>query len=137
MRTPGEVVEAWVAAFNAGDALAATALYHEEAINLQVAMGEATVGRGAIYEELLAFFRAFPDTFTHIENLFQDGEWAILEWIGGGTWQGEFAGMAPNGKSFTLRGCGFFQVSEGKIQFQRGYWDKATWFSQLGLPIDC
>jgi len=24
---------------------------------------------------------------------------------------------------------------EGKIKFQRGYWDKATWFGQLGLPI--
>jgi len=26
-------------------------------------------------------------------------------------------------------------VVEGKIKFQRGYWDKATWFGQLGLPI--
>jgi hypothetical protein len=29
-----------------------------------------------------------------VENLFEDGEWAILEW------------SDPNG----LRGCGFFQV---------------------------
>jgi len=26
-------------------------------------------------------------------------------------------------------------VVEGKIKFQRGYWDKATWFGQLGLPL--
>lgn len=45
------------------------------------------------------------------------------------------AGMAPNGRSFTLRGCGFFDVTEGGICFQRGYFDKATWFGQLGILL--
>lgn len=135
MKTPREVVEAWVAAFNRRDAHAAAALYHDDATNIQVAAGEPTAGRQAILEGLLAFFRAFPDNSTRIENLFQDGEWAILEWSGGGTWLGEFAGRAPNGYSFTLRGCGFFRVTDGKIRFQRGYWDKATWFGQLGIPL--
>jgi steroid delta-isomerase-like uncharacterized protein len=135
MGTPREVVEAWVAAFNRRDAHAAAALYHDDATNAQVAAGEPTVGRQAILEDLLGFFRAFPDTYTHVENLFEDGEWAILEWSGGGTWRGEIAGLPPNGRSFTLRGCGFFRVVNGKIQFQRGYWDKATWFGQLGIPL--
>jgi hypothetical protein len=43
--------------------------------------------------------------------------------------------MAPNGRSFTLRGCGFFHVVDGKIRFQRGYFDKTTWFGQLGIPL--
>lgn len=43
--------------------------------------------------------------------------------------------MSPNGRSFTLRECGFFHVTEGKIRFQRGYFDKATWFGQLGIPL--
>ena len=72
---------------------------------------------------------------SRIENLFKYGEWALLEWFGGGTWQGEFAEMAPNGRSFTSRGCGFFHVTEGKIRFQLGYFDKATWFGQLGIPL--
>jgi len=45
-------------------------------------------------------------------------------------------GQPANGRSFTLQGCGFFQVSGGKIKFQRGYWDKATWFGQLGIPLE-
>lgn len=83
----------------------------------------------------MKFELVINDTFTHTENLFEDGEWAILEWTGGGTWRGEFAGGAPNGKAFTLRGCGFFHVVEGTIRFQRGDWDKATWFGQLGIPL--
>jgi steroid delta-isomerase-like uncharacterized protein len=61
---------------------------------------------------------------------------AVLEWTGGGTWRGEFAGSPANGRSFSLQGCGFFRVIGGKIKFQRGYWDKATWFGQLGIPLE-
>ena len=135
MKTPGEVVQDWVAAYNQQDAYAAAELYHEGATNFQVALGASTVGRREILDDLLSFFHAFPDNFTHVENLFEDGEWAILEWFGGGTWRGELAGIAPNGRSFTLHGCGFFHVADSKIQFQRGYFDKFTWFSQLDIPL--
>ena len=122
-------------AFNARDAGRAAALYHDDATNWQVAAGSPIMGRAKIREDLIAFFAAFPDSVTHIENLYEAGEWAILEWSGGATWQGEFAGSAPNGKTFALRGCGFFHVVEGKIKVQRGYWDRATWFTQLGIPV--
>jgi hypothetical protein len=55
-----------------------------------------------------------------IENLFQDGEWAILEW------------RDPKG----LRGCGFFHVQRDKITFQRGYWDKLSFLTSHGVPLD-
>ena len=135
MKSPREVVQDWVAAYNQRDAYAAADLYHEDATNLQVAFDNPTIGKQAMLDDLLSFFYAFPDNFTHTENLFEDGEWAILEWFGGGTWQGEFGGMVPNGRAFTLRGCGFFRVVDGKILFQRGYFDKATWFGQLGIPL--
>ncbi|HEV2170777.1 MAG TPA: hypothetical protein VGR40_07505 [Candidatus Binatus sp.] len=54
-----------------------------------------------------------------VENLFEDGDWAILEWCD------------PQG----LRGCGFFQVIAGKIVFQRGYWDKLSFLKLHGLPL--
>lgn len=135
MRSPREVVLTWVDAFNRRDALDAAALYHEDAVNLQVASGAPTVGRQAMQNGFAYFFRSFPDSYTRPVNLFEDGEWAILEWEGGGTWLGEFAGQTPNGRSFQIQGCGFFHVVGGKIQFQRGYWDKASWFSQLGIPV--
>lgn len=135
MKTPREVVQDWVAAYNQRDARAAAELYHEDATNFQVALGKPAVGKQAILDDLISFFHAFPDNFTRVENLFEDGEWAILEWFGGGTWRGEFAKISPNGRSFTLRGCGFFHITDGKIRFQRGYFDRATWFGQLGIPL--
>ena len=54
-----------------------------------------------------------------VENLFEDGEWAMLEW------------RDPLG----LHGCGFFHVVNGQIVFQRGYWDQLSFLRQHGLPF--
>ena len=115
--TPKQLVAAWVEAFNRQDVAALAALYADDAVNHQVA--EAPVeGREAILAMFAAGFAA-ADMVCIPENLFEDGEWAILEW------------RDPLG----LRGCGFFHVVEGLIAFQRGYWDKLSFLRQQGLPI--
>ena len=45
MTTPSQVVTEWAIAFNSRDAARAAALYHEEATNMQVALGEPVRGR--------------------------------------------------------------------------------------------
>jgi limonene-1,2-epoxide hydrolase len=116
MSTPRQAVHAWVAAFNRGDVAALAALYAEDAVNHQV-MFDPVEGReaiGAMFQR--EFGRA--EMVCIVENLFQDGDWAILEW------------RDPKG----LRGCGFFHVVEGLIRFQRGYWDQLSFLRQQGLP---
>ncbi|QEL19375.1 ester cyclase [Limnoglobus roseus] len=134
--TAKDVMLAWVEAFNRRDADTLVNLYHPDASNHQVAAGEPVVGRDAIIRDARGFFAAFPDSTTKLEAMHQDGEWVMIEWSGGATWRGEFAGRRPNGKTFHLRGCGFFQVVGGQIRFQRGYWDRAGWFLQLGIPVE-
>ena len=114
---PRTVVAAWVEAFNRKDVDTLAALYAEDAVNHQVA--EAPVeGREAIRAMFAAGFAA-AEMVCIVENLFEDGEWAILEW------------RDPLG----LRGCGFFHVVGGRIAFQRGYWDKLSFLRQHGLPL--
>ena len=114
---PRELVREWVDAFNRADPDALAAFYTEDAVNHQVA--ESPVhGRAAIREMFAAGFAAA--TMVCIpENIFEEGEWAILEW------------RDPLG----LRGCGFFHVVNGKIVFQRGYWDKLSFLRSQGLPL--
>ena len=114
---PREVVLAWVDAFNDGDADGIAAFYSEDAVNHQVAE-DPVEGREAIREMFKAEFDRH-EMVCIVENLFQDGEWAILEW------------RDPRG----LRGCGFFKVQDDKIVFQRGYWDKLSFLKQHGLPV--
>ena len=134
-KSPKEVLLDWAAAYNARDPRALAALYHEDAENIQVAFGTPLHGKAALLDSFIAFFSAFPDNYTHIENLFEDGEWGIIEWSGGGTFLGELGGQQPTGRSFELRGCGFFHIRDGLIVFQRGYFDKRTWFDQIGMMV--
>ncbi len=114
---PRALVATWVDAFNRRDVDALAAMYAADAVNHQVA--EAPVaGREAIRAMFAAGFAA-AEMVCIPENLFEDGEWAILEW------------RDPLG----LRGCGFFHVLDGRIVFQRGYWDRLTFLRQHGLPL--
>ena len=114
---PRAIVRLWVEAFNRGDADALAAYYTEDAVNHQVAESPV-VGRAAIREMFAAGFAAAPMVCI-VESLFEDGEWAILEW------------RDPLG----LRGCGFFHIVDNRIVFQRGYWDKLTFLRMHGLPL--
>lgn len=135
MQSPKEIIEAWFEAYNNRNADRLIGLYADDAEIVQTAFGdEPAHGREALLKDFKSFFTAFPDNYTNPENVFFDGEWAIIEWRGGGTFTGKLGDNEPTGKNFTLRGCGFFRIENGKIKFQRGYFDKHTWFSQIGLP---
>lgn len=113
---PKQLVRNWIKAFNRADVDALASMYEEDAINHQVAESPVK-GRDAIREMLKNGFAA-AEMHCIVENLFQDGEWAILEW------------RDPKG----LSGCGFFHVRNGKIAFQRGYWDKLSFMKSHGVP---
>lgn len=114
---PKQILEKWIEAFNNADTKMLTDLYSDDAVNHQVA-NEPVVGKDKIRH-------MFADEFANakmiciVENIFEDGEWAILEW------------KDPLG----LRGCGFFHIVNDKIVFQRGYWDKLSFLKQHGLPV--
>lgn len=134
--TSVELLKSWIDAFQACDVVRVVACYADDAVNFQIAAGEPAIGREQIKADTADFFKAFPDAWSRVENLIGDGDWAAWEWIGGGTFLGEFAGYKPTGKSFEIRGCGFFRFRDGLIIYQRGYWDKHSWFSQIGIPIE-
>jgi len=114
---PRKLIEEWVKAFNGGNAEKIASFYHADAINHQVA-NEPVVGKIAIQE---MFEREFgqAEMTCIVEHIFEDNDWGILEW------------KDPLG----LRGCGFFHIVDGKIKYQRGYWDKLSFLRQHNLPM--
>src|SRR5690554_6223910 len=114
---PKELITRWIKAFNNGDTVELAEFYHEDVVNHQVA-NDPVYGKKAIREMFEREFAATEMTCI-AENIFEDGEWGILEW------------KDPYG----LRGCGFFHVTGGKIKFQRGYWDKLSFLRMHNLPI--
>jgi limonene-1,2-epoxide hydrolase len=115
--TAKQLVTKWVDLFNRGNVEALLQLYAADAVNHQV-VTEPLLGHAQIRHMFeIEFGRA--NMTCIVENLFEDGEWAILEW------------RDPKG----LRGCGFFHVRNDHIVFQRGYFDQLTFFRSQGLPI--
>ncbi len=113
--TTGNVVRAWVAAFNAGDIDRLTGLYAEEAVNHQVVYAPLA-GRAAIRAMFeMEFARA--TMLCIVEALHEAGDWAILEW------------SDPLG----VRGCGCFEVRDGLIVRQRGYFDRMAFYAAQGI----
>lgn len=112
-----EFITKWVEAFNQADADIIAEFYAGNAVNHQVP-NEPVKGKKAIREMFSSEFSQ-ADMTCVIENIFEDGEWAILEW------------KDPLG----LRGCGFFHIVNDKIVFQRGYWDKLSFLRMHDLPI--
>lgn len=114
---PRELIKKWVSCFNKADVNAIADFYAEEATNHQV-VRDPVVGRNAIREMFAEEFSQ-ATMVCQIENIFQDGEWVILEW------------KDPNG----LRGCGFFKIQNNKIVFQRGYFNELSFLRLQGLPL--
>jgi len=118
MGKPKEILMQWIDAFNNADIDKLSDLYEENAVNHQVA-NEPVVGKAAIRKMFEQEFSA-ADMTCIVENIFEDGEWAIMEW------------KDPLG----LRGCGFFHIQNDRIVFQRGYWDKLSFLKQHNLPVE-
>lgn len=115
--SPKQLVQEWVSRFNSADIEGLASLYAPDATNHQVVM-EPLLGREAIRQMFLTEFSRAQMTCI-VENIFEDGEWAILEW------------RDPTG----LRGCGFFHVQNNQIVFQRGYFDQLSFFRLQGIPV--
>lgn len=115
--TPTELIREWIRRFNQADIDGLANLYAEHATNHQV-VAEPLVGRQAIRRMFeIEFGRA--SMFCIEENILECGDWGVLEW------------SDPNG----LRGCGFFQIQNDLIVFQRGYFDQLSFFRLQGLDI--
>ena len=116
--TPRQVVEEWVERFNRGDAAGLAELYHPDAVNHQVTQapveGREAIGAMFTREFAAAEMVCLPEAFH------EAGDVVALEW------------RDPLG----LRGCGFFTVRQGRIVFQRGYWDKLSFLRLHGLPVE-
>ena len=110
------LIKNWVEAFNQADIEKIVEFYHDDAINYQVP-NNPVEGKENIRKMFESEFSS-SNMVCIVENIFQDEDWAILEW------------KDPLG----LRGCGFFYIVDDKIKLQRGYWDKLSFLKIHNLP---
>jgi steroid delta-isomerase-like uncharacterized protein len=132
-----EVAKSQIIAYNdknwpaAKESLAGNVVYDEA--------GTQRTIKGA--EDVIAAWKgwatALPDSRASFDKEFVSGNTAVIEV----TWRGTHSGpmhlpgkeLAATGKKIEMRACQVIEVSGGKVQAVRHYFDIATMLRQLGV----
>jgi steroid delta-isomerase-like uncharacterized protein len=126
------LIDEWAAAWSSHDMERVLALFTDDCVYDDVALGLVNHGQ----EELRTFGQRFlvfsPDLRLELTAQSRSGLVAHAEWVFSGTQRAEFMGRPTSGKHWSLRGASGFELRDGKIQRCSDYWDVGALLNQLG-----
>jgi steroid delta-isomerase-like uncharacterized protein len=114
------------------DAAALAADYAEHAV-IESPTAGVHKGREAAEKALRVVFGAFLDLTVTIEELLVDGNKAATVLSIEGTHIGEFLGLEPTGKRFTMPAVFFYELENGQIVRERRIYDFTGMLVQIGV----
>jgi steroid delta-isomerase-like uncharacterized protein len=76
---------------------------------------------------------AVPDMHTTVERLVAEGDLVMTYYTMRGTPKEPMMGIAPTGKSFSIKGVGVYRIVGGKIVEQWSLMDMLSMLMQLGI----
>jgi predicted ester cyclase len=74
---------------------------------------------------------AFPDVHVTVEDLIAEGDKVVCRITVSGTHKGEFMGMPPTGKRFTIQEIRIYRITGGKVVEHWGVVDRMGMMQQL------
>jgi len=85
------------------------------------------------YRQVVAAIRdAFPDLHLTLEDILSEGDKAAFRYTMRGTHQGQFMGIPPSGRPFSVEGMIIARVAEGKAVERWANLDTLGLMQQLG-----
>lgn len=90
-------------------------------------------GEDAVTEQVWAALRAFPDLTITPDLLVAEDDRVAMLYTMRGTHEGEFNGIQPTGKPFTLSEMKLYRISDGKIAEVWAMADQLGLLTQLGV----
>ena len=76
---------------------------------------EGSTGPQAFRDYYAAIRSAVPDARYEVDDIIADGDRVVVRWRLLGTHEGDFGGIAPTGRSITLKGIAIYRVDGGKL----------------------
>jgi predicted ester cyclase len=134
--TGKELLDLYVARYNAGDLDGVMDLYAEDAVQN---MRDGTfVGRSAIRERLALELNAFTDVDHTVRSFVGQGNAFCDEWTFEGTHTGPLPlpdgrELAPTGRQIEIAGMEYCLMRNGKLIVNTLYYDNVSVLAQLGL----
>lgn len=76
---------------------------------------------------------AFPDLAMRATHVVEQDDMIAARFEAHGTHTGEFMGIAPTGRSFSVHGYDLLRIKDGRSSEHWGSFDALTMFQQLGI----
>ncbi|GAC1368185.1 MAG: hypothetical protein NVS2B12_37420 [Ktedonobacteraceae bacterium] len=128
-----EIVLQWIAAFNAHDVDAIVALYADDAELFDSGMRHPRCGRAEITNWFRTRFHSIPSiAYVPHDRVLVGVNRAVVTWTTSGRTPAYF-GLSWLSRSFQADGVSVFELQEGRILRQRGYYDHLA-VVELVLP---
>jgi predicted ester cyclase len=122
--------------FNAGDldlvreVIASEAIDHAPGSRSSLPIGK----HDAIKDFLVEVCTAVPDAHWTVQQMQADRDMVVVQTTMSGSHHGEFRGLRPTGRHFTITGVDRIRVSASKIVEHWGELDMASLQRQLAVP---
>jgi steroid delta-isomerase-like uncharacterized protein len=94
---------------------------------------DASGGLEGVKSLVQTFHKAFPDLKFKIEDQIAEDNKVVSRLSIEGTHSGEFMGIPPTNKQFSIKGVSIWLVGEGKLVEEWVSWDTMGMMQQLGL----
>ena len=131
-----DIAKSQISAYNQKDWTAVAAVLAPGCVYDEVATHRRVQGVNDIMAAWRGWATAIPDSKASFDSVSVSGNTVTLEL----TWRGVQTGpletpagaLPPSGRSMDIRACQVVEVSDGKVQSIRHYFDMATLLQQLG-----
>lgn len=131
-----EVLDNYIIAWNEHDLQKIDTFYAENVIWYDLSYDYTTKGKKNVSKAITdAFMGYVPDMYWGKSgDVFISGNTIIYEWVYGGTFNGEWDGIAIKNKKFEIKGLSATTINKnGKIVSHKDYYDLLGFKKQLGL----
>ena len=131
--TATELVQAYYAAFNAGDMPAFLALLSDDVVH-DINQGERQVGKATFAAFMDKMNRCYRERLADIVVMQNAaGDRAAAEFVVHGEYLADDEGLPPaNGQTYVLPAGAFFEIKNGKVARISNYYNLNDWIAQVG-----
>jgi steroid delta-isomerase-like uncharacterized protein len=131
--TATELVQAYYAAFNAGDMPAFLDLLAEDVVH-DINQGERQVGKATFAAFMDKMNRCYRERLADIVVMQNAaGDRAAAEFVVHGEYLADDEGLPPaNGQTYVLPAGAFFEIRNGKVARISNYYNLNDWVTQVG-----
>ncbi|KQO30578.1 nuclear transport factor 2 family protein [Pseudomonas chengduensis] len=131
--TATELVQAYYAAFNAGDMPAFLDLLADDVVH-DINQGERQVGKATFAAFMDKMNRCYRERLADIVVMQNAaGDRAAAEFVVHGEYLADDEGLPPaNGQTYVLPAGAFFEIKNGKVARISNYYNLNDWIAQVG-----